>query len=48
LLLLEGGICPAGDGFSSEPPGSALGASASPATTLLQAVSEKNSSPKNP
>jgi hypothetical protein len=47
LLLLAGCICPADDGFSGEPPGSEPGASASPPKAPLQAVSEKNSIPKN-
>jgi hypothetical protein len=47
LRLSEGLPCPAGDGFSSETPGSEPGAGASPAKAPLQAVSEKNISPKN-
>jgi hypothetical protein len=47
LLLPEGCICSAGEGFDGEPPGSELGATASLPKAPLPAVSEKNSSPKN-
>jgi hypothetical protein len=46
VLPLEECIFPGGDGFSSEPPGSDLGAGTSPPKAPLQAVSEKITGPK--